>query len=72
MELLNRTKSSNMYCVAARRHKPLLLSMWPGVLFSIILTGLQVSIEVVRSYSSGPFLGTCVVGAPACSGISDT
>ena len=28
-----RTKNSDMYCTAVCRHKPLLLSMWPDVLF---------------------------------------
>ena len=30
--------------------------MWPGVLFSVILTGLLASIGVTHSYSSHPFL----------------
>ena len=38
------------------KQKALLLSTWPGVLFSIILTRLWASIGVTRSYSSRPFL----------------
>ena len=42
------------------RHKPLLLSMWPGVLllvqFNNNLSGLRASSGVTHSYSSHPFL----------------
>ena len=46
-----------MYCTAAHRHKPLLLTTWPGVLQygSAILTRLWASIGVTCSYSSRPF-----------------
>ena len=44
------------------RHKPLLLSMSPAVLFLIFLTGLCASIWVTRSYSSRPFLCTLELG----------
>ena len=53
------TKNSNMYCALLRRHKALLLSMWPGVLFwvsLIILTGVWASIGVTQP----PFLCTLV------------
>ena len=34
-------KKVSTYCAAVRKHKPLLLSTWPGVLFLVILFGQQ-------------------------------
>ena len=54
VEFTASAKNSNMYCAAVHRHKPLLLSMWPGVLFSIILPKLRASVVVTYSYPSRP------------------
>ena len=56
VRLLNRTKNSNTYCIAACRRKPLLLSMHMNsflfLVTSIILTGVWDSIGVTCFYSA--------------------